>query len=547
MRWASACLLIAIWYVPFVASRASVPVTIRPSKTSPAEHEVVAFVSAGVPTEALELEVRFDVAGVYLFRDQKVHSSSFVELNAARQSELIYFGSDRKRIEVHVARPLVSSPLLCAYCHGVLGLAHGSVLWTIYSSLFLSEYVFVFDGVPSAPLPVAEERLECLPAHPYGLCAVPNANGEILLLSPHHSKVIAPWHTVDAFLHGKNLYDEEEWEPFRVKMGRGKAEMTLPRQSLIGQHDDEASALLLEAHPTRNDTTIVGSVLLRDFSLRLDASHSSVELFRNSNQVRLPDVNAILFLVQFAQFVRWKLSNMANHFAGRAPRSQTRYVDLFYLFLSSSIAIASVSLPLNVRILRYGGHGDVLFIGAVCVTAVCVLTIFATRLLIFATAKGRLDLNKISLQFFCAVMTESIAYETLLLTSMWVLVLPRANGGVAGPLTSLVAFLGVYAGLVHLVLVTITLGTLGTQKPNRAWLFTIIFSAGGMTALFTTLFFVFFFLPYAKTSSGIYGELATGAALGLLAAAGVAAALISNAYVQSAVQTFLQQIKDSKK
>lgn len=441
----------------------------------------------------------------------------------------------------------MTSPLLCSRCHGVLGLAHGSAIWTIYSSLFLSDYVFVFDGIPTAPLPVVEERLECVPAHPNGLCAVMDANGDTLLISPHHSKVMAPWRTVDEFLYGKNLYDEEDWEPLRVKMGPGRSELNLPRERLVGQHDDEASALLLEAHPSRNDTTVVGSVLLRDFSLRLDASHSFVELFRNSNTIRLPEVNAILFLLQFAQFVRWKLSNMASHFAGRAPRSKTKWVDLFYMLLSSGIAITAISLPLNVRILRYGGYGDFLFVSAICLTVACIVIIFATRFLIFMNTKRRLDLSTINLSFFCAVMTESIAYETLLLTSMWVLVLPRANGGVSGPLTSFVAFLGVYAGLVHVVLVIITLGTLRKQPRNTAWVFIISFCALFMTVLFTILFFVFFFIPYARTSSGIYEELAAGAALCLLAAAGIAAALISNAYVESAVRIFLTQIEDSKK
>ena len=109
---------------------AVLPASIIPSTVLPAEHAYVVSVYVGAPPEELTLEVRFDASGVWVFRDQSIHSASHAMAHDGRESDVVYFGGVRKRVVVRRGvPPTLTSSRLCGSCDGVLGLHGDSDVW----------------------------------------------------------------------------------------------------------------------------------------------------------------------------------------------------------------------------------------------------------------------------------------------------------------------------------------------------------------------------------------------------------------------------------
>ena len=539
------------------------PANIASSSIRPAEHAYTATVYVGAPPEETSLEVRFDVAGLWIYRDQSIHSAAHVIANDGSESDVIYFGGTRQRCRTHHGVPRVTSPLLCGECTGVLGLRADSSLWQWWPDASFTPASITFGGL-APPLRDRDSKhtwdLPCENGDDeWSLCTVRVRwqgsiyRAELSLNSPYLS---APRHARDAYLEGKNIYDKSEpWDPLELEFvdavprspgGASGLSVSFSRDDLSGQHGSEARELLIDIVESRNDTFVLGSALLRKLVLYRTGDRQKIVAHVHPIFSTLPIENSILFLVVFWFYVRWKMTDLGKHYArSHERRTRVRAVDLTYQILGWGVSIAAVFLPSTWEVLQdlpglHGVAGTLVFLG--------IAVEIVARVILALAQRNRVQ--KPQAVAFLIVLIESLWHEAVLTTAMWLLVIPRRREDLAGPLSAVAAAASIYSVVVHGVFLFVFIAVCGPKSTRRGrrfsplltWfsLFAIV-SVLALGTYWVILFVWFFTMPLLHRLAAIYAELAAAvvaATAGLLFLGGVA---MADAYITRAVQISAKQ------
>ena len=548
------------------------PAGIIPSTVLPAEHAYVVSVYIGTPPEEVKLEVRFDAAGVWLTRDQAIHSASHVVSDGGSESDIVYFGGTRRRVVIRRGSPrTLGSPRLCGECEGVLGLRGDSDIWKWWPDAAFTPASVTLGG-RSPPVIFAEDDLHTweLPCENSdsdegALCVVDAEwNGVKLraVIMPHASHTIAPRHVVSAYLEGKNLYDDaNDWDPFDLEFtgdvvheGGASLLLSLGRDELSGQHGAEARELLIDTGRD-NHTVVVGSALLRRFALYRSADRSKIILHAHPVFTNLPHANSLLFLAAFCIFVRWKLTDLGRHYAREPRQVAVTIVDMVYQVVGQAIALVALGLPSTWAVMLDSPSLHNTSIAIVVVGIIFTAAMRAALFRIQANARrANRPLSRVRPSTFLLVLVESVWHEAVLITAMWILVAPRRRENLAGPLTAIAGAAAVYSFTVHLTFLAVfTIVQFGTPRkgnvarpPPLTLVVVAYLSVVGLIAFFGTLFVWVFMLPALINLAGIYYELVYGASAGTAAFVVLLAVCMTDTYIEQAVRLSAKQHHDAR-
>lgn len=575
MRVAGAAALLVLCLGVYGAPAPVLPASIAPSKLRPAEHVYVATIFVGTPPEEMSVEVRFDAAGLWLYRDQSIHSATFeVEYDGVTQTDLVYCADARRRMRIHThAEPrTLTGPLLCADCGGVLGLRSDSEFWQWWPSASFTPASITLGGL-APPLLDRHDvwRVPCLsPDSDPSLCTTRVAcDGEVFdaAIVPHSPYLVAPRRFVRKYLADKNLYRDggsgRRWEPLEIEFvdAEGATAATegkplairLDHDDLSGQHGEEARELLIV--PGESNTTIViGSALLRRVILFRSAGRDHLVVHLHPVFAHLPIVHSVLFLFGFWFLARWKMTDLARHYALPPPRLDVGLVDAVYQVLGWILAIAATALPETQTIMRetpalYGVAIGIVAGGIVIEASIRYVLIRYVQAMRASASTG--GTHRPTKNAVLLVLNESVWHEAVLITALWLLVVARRREGVAGPLTAVVALVGLYSITVDLYYVAVFIGARmvapdapsqgkrAAKKPRQQQHRTSTIALTVLAAVSTVflfgvygvLFVWFFGLPFVERSAAIYSQLSltvivTAAALAVLAGVWMATAYL---------------------
>jgi hypothetical protein len=569
-------LVLALAATATVAAKevAVLPAGIVPSTVLPAEHAYVVSVYVGAPPEELKLEVRFDAPGIWIYRDQSIHSASHVTTNGGSESDIVYFGGVRQRCETRRGVPkTLTSSRLCGACDGVLGLRGDSDVWQWWADASFTPASVTLGGKsPPVELPVDDMHTWELPCEGAdsdegALCVVDAVwRGSLYraVIMPHASHVLAPRHVVDGYLEGKNLYDDAgEWDDFVLeftgdeKEGGVALSVALGRDELSGQHGAEARELLIDVGPD-NNTIVLGSVLLRRFAMYRTADRGKIILHAHPVFTNLPHANSILFFFAFCFYVRWKSTDLGRHYARAPKRVIVTVVDLLYQIAGWAIAVAALLLPSTWAVLLdvpalHAAAATIIVAGILIEAAVRMLLV---RVQVIAKRQKR-PLSQPRPNTFLLVLIESAWHEAVLTTAMWMLVAPRRREDLAGPLTAVAGAVAVYSFTVHLVILTVftivrmkapVQGVKGNKRrrtPSRVLLTIAYVSVVGLAVFFGALFVWVFALPALVNLAGIYSELVYAVAAAIVAFIVLGAVAMADSYIEQSVRISAKQHLDA--
>lgn len=578
MRVAGAAVLLVLCLGVYGAPAPVLPASIAPSKLRPAEHVYVATIFVGTPPEEVMVEVRFDAADLWLYRDQSIHSATFeVEYDGETQTDLVYCADVRRRMRIHThAQPhTLTSPLLCADCGGILGLRSDSEFWQWWPSASFTPASITLGGL-APPLRDQHDvwRVPCLSADAdSSLCtARVSCDGEIFdaEIAPHSPYLVAPRHFVRKYLADKNLYQDggsgRRWEPLEIEFvdAEGATPATegktlairLDHDDLSGQHGSEARELLIV--PGESNTTIVlGSALLRRVILFREAGRDHLVVHLHPVFAHLPIVHSVLFLFGFLFLARWKMTDLSRHYALPPQRLDVGLIDAAYQVLGWILAIASTALPETQTIMSempalYGVAIGIVTGGIIIEAAIRYVLIRYVQALRGSSAAGthRPTKNAVLL-----VLNESIWHEAVLITALWLLVVARRREGIAGPLTAVVALVGLYSITVDLYYIAVFIGARmvvpapasGKKPPqqHRASTIALTVLAAVSTVLlfgvYSVLFVWFFGLPFAERSAAIYSQLSLTVIVTLAVLAVLAGAWMTTSYLRHGAAVLVKQ------
>jgi hypothetical protein len=528
------------------------PAKIEASDVRPAEHVYTVTVYVGAPPEEMELEVRFDVAGLWIYRDQSTHSAGHVEAADGTESDVVYFGGVRQRCETRRGvPPTLTSPLLCRACLGVLGLRADSDLWQWWpDASFTPASVTLGGRAPALRESAHTWELLCENSElEWALCTTRVLwKGRMYRaeLAPHYPYISMPRRVRDAYLDDKNIYDDAlDWPDFELEFvdaeGEGKLGVSFSRDDLSGQHGVEARELLIDVRRGRDDTFVLGSALMRKLLLYRASDRTRLVAHAHPVFTHLPVGNSVLFLVTLWFLVRWKMTDLGQHYARAHERStRTRALDLAYQIAGWAVAVAAVFLPSTFVVLRdmvqlHALMGVVVFVG--------IAVQIASRI-VLRVAQARRKLQRPSALSFLIVLSESLWNEATLTTAMWLFVVPRRREDLAGPLTAVVAGASLYSVVTHTILFCVFAAVRNGRRKHGTVSAAMLFNFASILALgafFTVLFVQLSTLPVLHRVSAIYAELATalaalGAVLVVLLGVGMADASITRAVQISAKQ-----------
>lgn len=549
----------------FLASLASAELSVLPaqigaSDVRPAEHSYTVTVYIGSPPEQMQLEVRFDVAGLWIYRNQGIHSASHVKAIDGRESDIMYFGGTRQRYHATCGSVphTLKSPLLCGKCDGVLGLRADSELWMWWPSAAFTPASITLGHAAPAFKDNDDETLWTIPCEnsvdEWALCTTRVMWRNRLYraeIAPHYSYISMPRHVRDAYLDDKNIYDDKlSWPDFELRFfdaKRGDSDEKLfvefSRNDLSGQHGVEARELLIDVVTHRNDTFIIGSALLRKMLLYRTTNRGILIAHAHHVYTHMPIVNSILFLAVMWFSIRWKMTDIGKHYARAHERStRTRTVDIVYQVAGWAVAITSLLLRSTYVVLKDLVWLHILM--AIVIGLGIFIEVGARAFLFQAQRQGKL--LKPSNMAFLLVILESVWHESVLMVTLWLLVVPLRREDLAGPVTAIVSAVGVYSVLVHGFIYVVFLYSCMTlpRKPKVLVTITsaaVFFSILGLEALFVTIFLPYSIIPLLKRISAIYAELAFPTAMTALLLIGMAALVMSDNYISRAMQISVHQ------
>ena len=564
-----------------------VPAGLVPSAIRKAEHAYVATLFMGTPPEEMTMEVRFDVSGLWIYREQSTHSATYeLEFDGRTETDLVYCGGVRHRMRVHThAQPVIdtsvdgSVALLCADCSGVLGLRSDSELWQWWGEASFTPASITLGG-RAPPLKDRHDMwsLPCVnPDTDPSLCTVRVAwEGEIYYASfaLHSPYTIAPRAMVRRYLADKNVYDSSKaWDPLVLEFvdsvgSRGPLTISLDHSELSGQHGGEARELLIKSGVS-NTTITLGSAVLWHVLLHRTASHEALVVHLHPVFAHLPIAHSILFLLGFLFLARWKLTDLARHYARPPRRLDVRIVDAVYQVAGWVLAITSTALPETQAIMS---ETPVLYGTAIAIIAGGIVIEAGVRMTLMAYVrkmrrrKAAVDQTRPRPNAYLFMLLESVWHEAVLITALWLLVVARRREGIAGPLTVVVSLVGLYSVTVDFIYVAVFMGArfftasssadgVGDRKPPPSYPVvrrsTIVLAVAALVSVlflfgvYLVLFVGFFGVPLVNRTAAIYEQLSVVVVVALAVFTVLIAAWVAGSYLHHGCAVLAKQRRDA--
>ena len=550
-------------------SRAVLPASLEASDRRTAEHMLTVSVYVGTPAERMVLEVRFDVADIWLFRDQTVHSGTY---HIDSSTDVVYYGGSLRRDIVFDSRagsPISTSALRCRHCDGILGMHGDATLWQWFpSASFTPASVTLGDAAPSLQLPALPGG--CDPFRTWYVPCVGREEGDtafddtlctvrvkwrgsvyrarIVPHAPHTSLPPAVYQSYILDNGGKSAYDtpEAEWDPLDLELvdahhrgcrgdrsGKDPFVLSFGRELLTGNHGNEARELLAEPDYDHNDTFTLGAAILSKVLLYRSADRKFLYLHEQQLHEGLPAANAAFFALTFWVLLRFKMTLIGRHYLLPAvDLSSEVSLNSIYRLSAWILAIVALLLPVTFDTLA---DVPVLFWGSV---GIIVVGIAVDALLWVAVVTAPLKLKNISNPSVCYVtLLMRLWHEAVILTALWLFAAPRRKEGPASIIVLVVAAVSLYSVATSIMFTAV----LFAVKPRPGFGIVLLFSELALAAWYGALLFFFFGEPLLTAAADIYTAVVPPA----LATLGIVLVLIAFAaadlYMNAAIKALAQQ------
>lgn len=548
-------------------ARTVLPASLEASDRRTAEHVYTATVHVGTPAEKMVLEVRFDIADLWLFRDQTVHSGTF---HLESMTDVVYYGGSRRRDLVHDYRdrlPIPSSDLRCRHCDGVLGLHGDSQLWQWFPIASFTPASITLGGAPRAMHlphhagcdPFRTWYVPCIgvgdATYDDTVCTVRVTwrgsayRARIIPNAPHISLPPAVYHAY-ILESGKSAYDTSNanWDPLEIQLvdsqhkacgadatGSEPLSLSFGRDLLTGNHGNEARELLADPDYEHNDTFTLGAALLSKVLLHRSANRKFLFLHEQQLHEELPVANAIFFTLVFIVLLRFKLTLIGRHYLLPATDlGAEASLNAAYRIAAWIFGLVALLLPVTFDTLA---DEPVLFWVSVGIIAVGVSV---DAILWVAVTKSPPHLKSISNPSVSyAALLVRIWHEAVLLTALWLFAAPRRKEGPASIIVLVVAAVSLYS-IAQYVFFSVVLFVV---RPRPIFGTALLLTELVLIAWYGALFFFFFGEPLILAAAGIYSELtqATLVALGILLV--LLGFIAGDLYINAAIKTLAQQRK----
>lgn len=449
------------------------PATLRKSDVRPAEHVYVASLYLGSPAEKMEFEVRFDVAGLFVYRLQEVHSAS-----QADGTEIVFWGGTPLRAPLMdgARRP---PGYLCGACGGVLGLRFDSFVWRWWAEGTLTHASITLGGMaPVAAAPDhAVSRISCTAPDDPGqavlgaLCVSACAwgwGGRVYdfpgIVAPHLPAIYAPEIVYSTYLRGKNINEEPGgWQPLVFDIYN--TTLAFDADELSSQHGAEARDLLLREWPTggQQQAFAIGSAVLRHAVLHYSAPHGMLQIRAHAVHEHMSTINLILFGVLSFFLARWKMTDMQRPFLH--PPRRRYWVD--YLYEIGGIVLATTAIFLQ-HVRDIISEFPVLYALVIAIYVIAIAMEVTSKYLFFRYIRRRERANASNRLLFMATFVETVWHESILVLGLWALVVERRREGVANVLALLLNIYNLFSITVNFFILVHYFAVLAAVHSKRS-------------------------------------------------------------------------------
>jgi len=546
------------------------------------EHVLIASVYIGMPPQYMDLEVRFDVADIVVYRDQSVHSGKHVrgvrgpDGFGDAATDVVFFGAVERRAPVldntgHRAPPWATSPLLCGSCSGIFGMRADSMVWQWWpTASFTPGSITLGARAPplSVDMPTAEHVFRCEPHHGSGgapeaslctvaaRCAGRNVRASI---NPTSTYTMVPEHVRVEYLAGKNIYEHDDWEDsLDVELLGGDTSLTIPlrHDDLTGQHGNEARELLVTESP-RNDTVVLGTAMMWRYVVYVDRIAGTLSVRAHATREHLSIWYVLLYVATAYMLLRHKMLAGIRHHA-KAPRAATtQTANISFEVAGWAVAVALLLLPDTIAVLL--PDHSLLFVLSIAVVATGGVAAVLAR--VYVARTQRTHGQTCTLVMFHILLAESAWYEAALFVAMWLAITPRRREGVASVFTAFAAGWALYTFASYATYWIVCVAARFGEEPRNGaarrvarvarapwWLVALSgLSIFGLVAYFGVLFCVTFALPYIERVQMLYSDLALGTMLTASAVLVSMGVLVAGSHITRAVSTHaLERIEHKK-
>jgi hypothetical protein len=345
----------------------------------------------------------------------------------------------------------------CQDCDGILGFGMQSVFWKLWNGKITFARDFIQLGYPhyASKLKTKTGTISCNEDID-NFCAIDayyqNINkGYTILLSSDLYNVYVPGSIYEDYVGGMNVYKNEisDWKNLKFHLPMKGDENTetkvikleIKPSSLISEHWNGKKELLLNSIESQSqyDTAInnenhliFGLGIFQDFVIFKDHTENTVVLYSFDTTHHYSALNLVLFLSQYALFIRWKLTDPVlriNSLNENIYWGNGITVTLEFVGILCTVLI--YVLPSTQRVLHE-------FTGIYISTTLelSVLIIVEVSSIVYVTALSKRPVNSnvgVDLprrdvsSFFQINAIRNMCHDVILTTSLWLALLERTK------------------------------------------------------------------------------------------------------------------------
>lgn len=473
---------------------------------------LVADMRVGEPARHIRMEVRFDVSGIFLRTPQEVNSASFIRDVHGDTFDRMYFGASMELMtfaEGHPAPDALRYPIMCGACGGVLGLGPASPVWGKWTGALITPAAMTFGPLPARfAHSLRHGRAARCSESVVGGCVT--ASGvEIDVASPY---MFLPHDTRKTYLHGLNVYDEEEWPTLNITLAHG-IELAFSRDELINHHDSSESVELLLRDAPPDTRPLIGLQILRKAVVYLDIARGEIRIIEHLVLQHLPASYLIFFLLTTALVIRYKLVTTPGPFYS------------VYLLLGWIFAVVLLLMPETSGFLL--PDDAFLYWSAVAIVGAATLVLPVTRM-------RRVPVYK---------LLEVTWYDAVLFTALWLSTVPRRREGVATGLTAFAGGFAVYTFTGHAIKAVAFVSAY--KRPLSSFDGAAVASVIGLWIYFHYVFAAAFLLPLLERTTGLWNDYALVFTFVTVVVVTAAGAYIQVLYIQREVHRSVLAVSDA--
>lgn len=446
----------------------------------------IAYVRIGSPVKSYKLQVSWDDSDIILFGDYYVtNEKTYSTINYSNQFrngqliDIIYIGNSYYYLPIKVdGNKRYSNDehfATCPTCDGIIGFGRSSTFWRLWNGEITFSRDLIELGKPRHldKLKPTTGKLKC-DDNLNNFCAIDsyyqhnNKNYKILFTSQLYN-IYVPESIYNDYVSGKNVYQDqmESWDTFKVHvplMEEGDdseqkvSEIKLLPNSLqtSTQYKVKKKRILIndissQAHYdegiNNGDHIIMGLAMLQDSVIYKNEMEGYMVMYAIDTAHHYSAINLVLFWSQFMLLIRWKLTDPVlrinslneNVYWGNA-------MTVLFEFISLFIAILIYVLDSTQRVLH-----SFVFVDVIVSVELVIMTLFNIGCTVFLTYLSKKPVREQRryprrdiATFFHLNMVRNVCHDTILITSLWLVLLERTQVSMATVPTVLINLFGFY-------------------------------------------------------------------------------------------------------